>query len=126
MYPYASLATLAALVVYIATFVEVGRARRQYGVDAPATDGPIEFQIRMRVQTNTLEQIVIALPAIWLCAFWVGDIWAGVGGGVWALGRAAYARGYYKAPKSRALGFVVAFMAAMAMLAAAAIAIIRA
>jgi hypothetical protein len=29
MYSYASLATIAALVVYIATFVEVGRARRR-------------------------------------------------------------------------------------------------
>ena len=119
MYPYASLATIACVAVYTVVAFNVGGARVKYKVPAPSTDGPPEFLVRLRVQMNTLEQLALALPAIWLCAVWVGDSWAGLGGAVWALGRVMYARGYYTDPKKRSAGFMIAFIAAMAMLVAA-------
>ena len=124
MYPYASLATIAALALYIVVAFNVGGARGKYKVPAPATDGPPEFLVRLRVQMNTLEQIVVALPAIWLCAIWVGDLWAGIGGAVWTVGRVMYAQGYYQDPKKRGPGFMVSFFAAVAMLIAAGVGVV--
>ncbi|MBL0929967.1 MAG: MAPEG family protein [Alphaproteobacteria bacterium] len=126
MYVYASLATIAALTLYTVLCFKVGSARGKYAVPAPATDGPPEFLRYLRVQMNTLEQIVVALPAIWLCAIWVGDPWAGIGGAVWIAGRALYARGYYADPKKRGAGFMIAMFASTAMLLAALVAIFRA
>ncbi len=126
MYPYASLATTAALTLYTVLCFKVGSARGKYAVPAPTTDGPPEFLRYLRVQMNTLEQIVVALPAIWLCAIWVGDPWAGIGGAVWIAGRALYARGYYADPKKRGAGFMIAMFASTAMLLAALVAIFRA
>lgn len=126
MYPYASLATIAALIVYTFFSFKVGAARGRHNVPAPATDGPPEFQRYLRVQMNTLEQIVVALPAIWLCAIWVGDQWGGIGGAAWIAGRALYARSYYADPKKRGPGFMIATTASTAMLIAALVAILRA
>ncbi|MFM8800788.1 MAG: MAPEG family protein [Tagaea sp.] len=124
MYPYASLATIACVALYNATVLGVGAARRKHGVSAPATDGPPDFQVRLRVQMNTLEQLAVALPAIWLCAIWVGDGWAGLGGGAWFVGRALYARAYVAAPSKRGPGFILAMLATTAMLLAATLAAI--
>jgi glutathione S-transferase len=126
MYPYASLATIAALVLYTVLSFKVGVARGKYAVPAPTTDGPPEFQRYLRVQMNTLEQIALALPAIWLCAIWVGDTWAGIGGAIWIAGRALYARAYYADPKTRGPGFMIGMAASTAMLIAAVVAILRA
>ncbi len=126
MYVYASLATIAALILYTVLSFKVAVARGKYAVPAPATDGPPEFLRYLRVQMNTLEQIVVVLPAIWLCAIWVGDQWAGIGGAVWIAGRTIYARGYYADPKKRGPGFMIAMFASTAMLIAVVIAIFRA
>jgi exopolyphosphatase/pppGpp-phosphohydrolase len=117
-YPLASLATLLALGVYVWTSLVVGWARATYKIPAPAMTGDVEFEKRVRVQMNTLEQIAILLPALWLCALWVGDLVAGIGGAVWALARVHYATAYYADPKKRGPGFGIAFLAAVAMLAA--------
>ncbi len=124
-YPLASLATLLALGVYVWTSLVVGKARAIYNVPAPAMSGDVEFEKRLRVQMNTLEQLAIALPALWLCALWVGDLWAGIGGAVWALARVFYATGYIADPKKRGPGFGIAFLAAIAMLAAVLVQVLR-
>ncbi len=124
-YPLASLATLLAVGVYVWTSLVVGRARATYKISAPAMTGDVEFERRVRVQMNTLEQIAIVLPALWLCALWVGDLAAGIGGAVWALARVHYATAYCADPKKRGPGFGIAFLAAIAMLAAAFVQILR-
>jgi glutathione S-transferase len=124
-FPLASLATLFALGVYVWTMLVVGKARATYKIPAPAMTGDVEFEKRVRVQMNTLEQLVVLLPALWLCALWVGDLWAGIGGAVWALARVFYATGYYADPKKRGPGFGIAFLAAIAMLAAVLVQILR-
>lgn len=124
-FPFASLATLFALAVYVWTTLVVGKARAIYNVPAPAMTGDVEFEKRVRVQMNTLEQIAVLLPALWLCALWVGDLAAGIGGAVWALARVFYALGYYADPKKRGPGFGIAFLVTVAMLAAALVQIVR-
>jgi uncharacterized membrane protein YecN with MAPEG domain len=125
MYPLTSLATIAAVVLFTALVLAVGAARAKYKVAAPAMTGDIEFEKRSRVQVNTLEQLAVALPAMWLCAVWAGDVYGGVGGAIWVAGRVLYARAYACDPKKRGPGFMIAFFATAAMLIAAAVQIVR-
>jgi glutathione S-transferase len=108
-------ATLAALGVYFWTLMNVGRGRGKFQVKAPSMDGPPAFLSMVRVQANTVEQLVLFLPALWLCALFRGDLIAAALGAVWVIGRIAYAVGYYRAPTKRGPGFVIA-MAATACL----------
>lgn len=109
--------TLAALCVYFWISANVSRARGTYKVEAPAIDGPPAFQSVVRVQSNTVEQIVLFLPALWLCAYFFSDRWAALGGLVWIIGRIVYAVGYYKAPARRGLGFGITLFASIALMA---------
>ncbi|MFM7343990.1 MAG: MAPEG family protein [Tagaea sp.] len=115
MYPYASVVTLAAAVLFNFLAFQVGKARVKHGVPAPGADGPPEFMRRYRTHMNTVEQAIVFLPVLWLCAIWVGDVWAGLGGAAWLAGRILYARGYYEDPKKRGAGFVIALAATAAM-----------
>jgi glutathione S-transferase len=110
-------ATLAALVVYFWISVNVGRARRKYNVSAPSIDGPIKFQSIYRVQANTVEQFVLFLPALWMCAYFLDDRWAAAGGWIWVVGRIVYAVGYYRDPGKREIGFVMTILASIALMA---------
>jgi glutathione S-transferase len=121
MYPFATLGTIGALLVYIGVTMLVGVARGKYKIAAPAMTGDIEFEKRARVQANTLEQLATFLPALWLCAVWVGDDWAGLGASIWIVGRVLYARSYYANPAKRGPGFVVAYLATLAMLVSVAV-----
>ena len=104
---WTALVSLAALVVYGWMLANAGRAREKYKVPAPSMDGPIEFQSAHRVQANTVEQMVLFFPALWLCAGTLGDSWAAVGGLIWVVGRIVYALAYYRDPKKRTLGFFI-------------------
>jgi glutathione S-transferase len=108
--------TLAALCVYFWIMANVGRARATYKVAAPSTDGPPEFQSIVRVQVNTVEQMVMFLPALWMCAYFFSDRWAALGGVVWIIGRIVYALGYYKAPGKRGVGFGITTLANFALM----------
>lgn len=108
--------TLAALLFYFWTGLNVGRARGKYKVAAPATDGPEEFQRALRVQLNTLEQLALFLPALWMCAYFLADRWAATAGLAWVIGRILYALAYYKNPARRGLGFGITALAGMALM----------
>lgn len=94
-----ALVTLAALALCFATVWLVGKARMKYGIEAPATTGHERFERAYRVQMNTLENVVIFLPALWLA------------GAVWLGGRVWYAVAYLREPKTRGGGFVLAYVA---------------
>jgi uncharacterized MAPEG superfamily protein len=120
-----ALVTLAALTLCFATAALVGRARGKYGVRAPATHGHEMFERAFRVQMNTLENTVIFLPALWLCAWFIGPILASVLGACWLAGRIWYAAAYLREPKSRGGGFVLAFAAWGGLMLAAAWGVLR-
>lgn len=113
-------ATLAALVMYFWVFANAGRARGKYKVAAPSMDGPTGFLSAQRVQANTVEQLVLFLPSLWLCAGFLDDRWAAAGGAVWVVGRILYALGYYRDPSKREAGFVIGMVATVALMAGAA------
>jgi glutathione S-transferase len=79
------------------------------------------FQCAMRVQMNTLEQMITFLPALWMCAFFLNDRWAALGGAAWIVGRIAYALGYYKDPSKRSFGFMLTMFANIGLMCGAAV-----
>jgi MAPEG family len=85
--PFTAAVTLLALLVYFLITGSVARARAQYGVKAPAVVGNEHFERAYRVQMNTLEQMALFLPALWLYAVYVSDRGAAVGGLIWVVGR---------------------------------------
>ncbi len=100
-----------ALIEYMAFSVRVGMARGKYGVEAPATSGDEIFERHYRVQQNTLEQLMVFLPSLWLFAQFVSiNVAAGLGL-VFIAGRALYAVSYIADPKKRTAGFLIGYLA---------------
>jgi glutathione S-transferase len=112
---WTSWVSLFALAMYFWTVVEVGKARGRHKIPAPSVDGPEEFLRALRVQSNTVEQMVFFFPALFLCAFWLSDPWAALGGGIWVAGRIWYALAYLKEAKKRAPGFMISTLASVAL-----------
>jgi len=105
--PYTAFVTLVDIVIYFVFLINVGRARRKYKIDAPIMEGPDGFLRVIRVQENTVEQMIMHLPLLWISAFAMDDMFAAAFGAVWALSRVIYARGYYQKAKRRHKGFVI-------------------
>jgi glutathione S-transferase len=111
-----SLVTCLALFVYFGLSVNVGRARGKYNVPAPQVSGNPDFERVLRVQQNTVEQIITFLPSLWICALLFKPTVAAALGGVWILGRIVYAWGYYKAAEKRGPGFGLTALANFGLL----------
>lgn len=126
MYPLTALVTVLAVLLYQVLSLNVGRVRIKYGVKAPATTGNPDFERYLRVQQNTLEQLVVFLPGLWLFSLGVNPLWGAGLGIVWILGRIGYAWGYYQAAEKRGPGFGISFLASAALLLGALIGNIRA
>jgi glutathione S-transferase len=101
-----AIVTVLALFVLIATIIRVGKARVTFGIDAPATTGHDMFERHFRIQMNTLEQLMLFLPSLWLFAiYWQNQYIAAGLGLLWVVGRIVYMVSYAKDPKARSLGF---------------------
>ena len=104
------------LLQYTYVSFQVGMARGKYGVSAPAVTGNEVFERYYRVQQNTLEQLIIFVPAILLFASYV-HAWTAAGLGlVFFIGRIIYYKSYVADPKSRGLGFMLSFLPAQILL----------
>ena len=116
-----ALVTLLAIATYQATALIVGKARVQHQVKPPAMSGPEPYERAVRVQQNTLEQLVFFLPALWLAALLGNESTATVLGLLWVGGRIAYAVGYLQAPEKRGPGFGISFLSSVVLLVMAAV-----
>lgn len=106
-----AIVTLIAILEYMAFTMAVGFGRNAHKVDAPAISGHELWERKFRVQQNTLEQLIIFLPALWLCSyFWDPKIASGVGL-LFLIGRPLYAIAYTKNPESRTAGFLMGYFA---------------
>ncbi|MFZ6726737.1 MAPEG family protein [Undibacterium sp. MH2W] len=113
---WTSWVSVVVLMMYFWTFFVVGKARGKHGVKAPSVDGPDDFLCALRVQSNTVEQLVFFGPAMWLCAMWLSDHFAAIFGAIWVAGRIVYAISYLKDPKTRGPGFVISMLASVVLL----------
>lgn len=107
---YVTLVSGLVLLQYIAFAMLVGKARGKYGVKAPAVTGNEVFERYFRVQQNTLELMVVLLPAMWLFAHYVSAVWAATLGLLYFVGRIVYYRSYIANPAGRSAGFGLSFL----------------
>jgi glutathione S-transferase len=113
---YVAIVTVVALLQFFWFGWQVGVARGKYNIAAPATSGNEMFERVFRVHMNTLEQLVVFLPALWIFASFVSALWAAILGAVFIVGRAIYAVTYVKDPKKRSAGFALTALPELALL----------
>ena len=107
---YVTLVVVLALLEYMLFMMLTGKARAEYKVPAPATTGNAIFERYFRVQQNTIEQLVIFIPSIYMFGAYVNDIAAAIIGAFFILGRAVYAWGYIKEPGKRGPGMMITML----------------
>ncbi|MEX2648516.1 MAG: MAPEG family protein [Alphaproteobacteria bacterium] len=112
----ASFVACLALLLYFVLSANAVRARARYGVKAPATTGHLEFEKRFRVQQNTLEQIVVFVPALLFFGAFVDSRIGAAIGLVWIAGRAHYAWSYVRDPEKRGPGMVATLLSTAVLL----------
>ena len=113
---YVTLVVLLALLEYLVLTMLTGRARVKHKVSAPATTGNEIFERYYRVQQNTIEQLIIFLPSIYMFGAYVHEMAAAIIGVVFIIGRALYFRGYVADPAKRAPGFILTMLSNVVLL----------
>jgi glutathione S-transferase len=108
--------TMLAIIEYIYFGMKVGKARGEYGIAAPAVTGHDMFERHYRVQMNTLEQIVIFLPALWAFGHYVNHYAAALFGLIYLFGRMIYAIKYIEEPSKRGVGMMMTMIPSMLMI----------
>ena len=78
--------------------------------------GHPEFERYYRIQQNTLEQLVVFLPSLWVFATVVSPFWGGIIGLIFVAGRAFYVVSYARDPASRGPGFTIGAAATLVLL----------
>jgi len=115
-----------ALVQFFFFLFAVGKARVTYKVAAPATTGNEVFERYFRVQMNTLELLVMFVPAMYIFGQYWGGYLAAALGLVYLIGRLIYFTSYVKDPKSRSMGYGLSVTPIMIMVVGAIVGAIRA
>ena len=113
---YVSLVTLLLVIQYLIFTMMVGAARSKSGIKAPAVTGDEQFERAYRVQMNTLEQLVMTLPALWLSGLYFEPFVAALLGLTFFLGRVLYRMGYMKNPETRGAGFGIGLLGTVGLI----------
>lgn len=104
------------LIQYFVFGALVGKARGTYSVPAPATTGDPIFERYVRVHGNTMEQLILFLPSMFMFAYLANPLYAAGAGVVFFIGRILYFMGYVADPSTRGKGFLVGFIATVFVL----------
>jgi uncharacterized MAPEG superfamily protein len=122
---YVTIVVMFALAEYLYFGVAVGRARARHGVAAPAVTGDEKFERFHRAHQNTLEQLVVFVPAIYAAGYFASQ-WLAVGMGVvFVAARAHYFRSYIADPDRRGAGMIGSLFAVVTLIAAALVGAVR-
>jgi glutathione S-transferase len=108
--------TILTALILLYTMGLVARTRGKHKVFPPAMFGHAEVERALRVQGNTVEQVAIFLPLLWVATLYFHG-WAPPAIGlVWCIARVMYAIGYMKEASKRGTGFGIASLASLALL----------
>jgi uncharacterized membrane protein YecN with MAPEG domain len=90
--------------------------------------GSPDVECALRVQGNTVEQVVIFLPLLWTAALYFHAIgWlVPLIGLCWCIGRVLYAFGYMAEPGKRFPGFAISIFSSLALAILAVIGVVQA
>ncbi|MGH6828409.1 MAG: MAPEG family protein [Rhizomicrobium sp.] len=108
--------TVLAVLVMIYVMMLVGRTRRRVKIYAPAMAGHPDLERALRVQGNTVEQVVIFLPLLWVATLYFHGWIPALLGLIWCIGRVIYAIGYMRDADKRGPGFGISALASLALL----------
>ncbi|MAE97248.1 MAG: hypothetical protein CL910_21565 [Deltaproteobacteria bacterium] len=111
-----ALVTALALLEYMFFSFKVGTSRARYEVPAPATSGHPEWERLFRVQQNTLEQLVVFLPSLWVFSSLIGPTLGAAIGMGFVIGRPIYFASYVRDPESRTTGFLIGYLTNVVLL----------
>lgn len=116
VFPLTGLVTIICMFIFLWMGLKTGQSRMKHETPAPAMQGPDELMRVMRVHGNTIEGLMMFLPALWIFAFLWGDLLAGLIGVVYPIGRLLYAKGYYAEAGKRSTGFMIGFLSTAVLL----------
>ena len=120
---YVSFVIVLTLLEYFFFVAMVGAARDKYWINASATTGDPNFESIFRIQQNSLEQLVIFIPAIYLFGLYVHATTTAVIGLLFLI-RAIYYKAYITDTATRTIGMVCGFVSYTILLLGALIGII--
>lgn len=113
---YVDIVTALALLQFMMFGFKVAKARGRYGVAAPAVAGNQTFERYFRVQQNTLEQLIVFLPGLYLFSHYYSPLVAAALGVIYLIGRELYAMTYVKDPKKREAGYALTVLPMAALI----------
>jgi glutathione S-transferase len=108
--------TILTALVLIHAMMMVGPARRRHNIWPPATTGHPDVERALRAHGNTIEQVVIFLPLLWVATLYFHGWIPALLGLIWCIGRVLYTAGYNRDAKKRGPGFLIAGIATLALL----------
>lgn len=105
-----TIVVMIALIEYNFFAFKTGFSRGKYGIKAPAVSGDENWERFYRVQMNTLEQLIVFIPAIYAFGYFVNSQLGCAIGCVFVIGRGLYFWGYTSPDTNkRTPGFVMTF-----------------
>lgn len=113
---YVTIVVMLALLQYMYFGVLVGRARSAAQIDAPAVVGDDNFERHFRAHQNTLEQLMIFVPATLACGIFVDGQYVAIVGLVFIVGRGMYFNRYVHEPTKRGPGMLMTAVANLALI----------
>ena len=107
---YTIIVIMLALAQYMFFLTRVGATRGRLGIKAPVCIGNEQFERIFRVQQNTLEQLIIFIPALFGFAHYVHPVWGAGLGVIYLIGRFVYSNAYLSDPAKRGPGMLMTFI----------------
>ena len=118
----AAIDTLLAVIVTFMLGARVGYMRARHKIEAPATVGHPEFERAFRTHANTVENLILFLPLLWVASVFYGGVipfWLGI---LWVVSRLIYAWGYSRQnTQMRGPGMGLGFLSLIGLLVLSAI-----